>query len=563
MVVIEVNAKELSRLLGERVSPDTLEKEIPMLGLAWDGREGDNIRVEVEPNRPDLLSIEGLARALKGRLGIEKGLPRYKTGKSEVTVEIDPKVDGVRPVIACGVVRNVEIDGEAIRSIMQIQEKLHVTHGRKRKKVAIGIHDLDRVSPPFKYTAVKPEEYEFVPLDMNEKKSLKQILEEHPKGREYAWTLESHDKYPLIIDSNGEVLSFPPIINGELTRVTPDTRNLFIDVTGTDERAVNTALAIVVTMLAERGGRIETVKMKKGRKTWDTPDLSPREFVLDPGYARRILGMDLSEKEIMECLEKMRHGTRREGKNIVVLVPPYRADVMHAYDLIEDIAIGYGYDRIEPEIPKISTIGGEDWETLFVDKTRELMIGLGCQEVHTWLLSNPRDEYERMNIQPERVEGIVELLNPLTTEFTIVRNWILPSLMRVLERNTHEEYPQAIFEADTCAMADRKSPTGAREWKSLGFLEASRETTFTTAKSTLEALLKALGVEAEYYIPQEDWRLGAFIPGRVAGVKIGERKAGIVGEIHPKVLEEHGIEMPVAGFEIDLGVLAEEKNRSA
>jgi phenylalanyl-tRNA synthetase beta chain len=157
------------------------------------------------------------------------------------------------------------LDDYTVKSVMDVQEKLHLTHGRYRMKVAIGVHDLDRVEPPFTYKAVDPASVSFVPLDMTEELNLREILAKHPKGRDYAWCLEGKKKYPIFIDKNNNVLSFPPIINGELTRLTENTRNLFIEMTGTDQQAVDAALNIVSASLADRGGRLQTVEIKRKR----------------------------------------------------------------------------------------------------------------------------------------------------------------------------------------------------------------------------------------------------------------------------------------------------------
>jgi len=262
MPTVEFRTRELVELLQSPLPLSELREKMPMLGVSLEHMDEEKLVVEIFPNRPDMLSIEGFARALRGFLGIEKGMAEYTLTDSGIVLSVEPSVKEIRPYVVAGVVRNVNIDEETLISLMNVQEQLHKTHGRNRVKVAIGVHDLDKVTPPFTYKAVKPESISFVPLDMDKKLNLREILRQHPKGREYAFTLNGKSKYPIIIDAEGEVLSFPPIINGELTRVTEKTKNLFLELTGTSILALEQALNILVTSIAERRGEIQTVTLE-------------------------------------------------------------------------------------------------------------------------------------------------------------------------------------------------------------------------------------------------------------------------------------------------------------
>ena len=261
MPTVEFNTEELIDLLGKDHSIEELRDKIPQLGVDMKSIDAECIIMEVFPNRPDMLSIEGFGRALKGFMDIETGLIRYDVCDSDIKLFVDPSVADVRPYIAAGVIGDVDLDDQKLKSLMDLQEKLHITHGRNRKKVAIGVHDLDHIAHPFAYKAVKPSEIEFIPLDMEEKLNLGQILQKHPKGREFAFVLDDFARYPVIVDKNSQVLSFPPIINGELTRVTGETRDLFIEVTGTSKIAVSQALNIIMTSIADGGGKIYSVSV--------------------------------------------------------------------------------------------------------------------------------------------------------------------------------------------------------------------------------------------------------------------------------------------------------------
>lgn len=261
MPTIEFSFEELCNFLGRNYQPEELKDKISMLGVDLEKIDKESIIMEIFPNRPDLLSIEGFSRALSGILNVETGLKNYPVHDSKVKLFVEKSVEGVRPYISAGIVKNVEIDENFLISLMNIQEKLHLTHGRNRNKVAIGVHDFSKVKAPFFYKAVKPKEISFVPLDYAEKLNLEEILKKHPKGIEYAFTLEGKERYPIILDKDENVLSFPPIINGELTRVTSNTKELFIDVTGLDENSVEKALSILVTAIADRRGEIYSVEL--------------------------------------------------------------------------------------------------------------------------------------------------------------------------------------------------------------------------------------------------------------------------------------------------------------
>jgi phenylalanyl-tRNA synthetase beta chain len=261
MPTTEFAFPELCALLGRRVRPEEIKDSISMLGVDVERIDNEKIIMEVFPNRPDMLGIEGFARALKGVMDIESGLTEYLTEDSGIKLCIESSVKEVRPYISAGVVRDIALTEGHLISLMNIQEKLHITHGRNRKKVAIGVHDLSKVTPPFVYKAVGPEELSFVPLDTDVRMTLAEILKKHPKGMAYASVLKGFSKYPVILDKNGDVLSFPPIINGERTRLSESTRDVFIDVTGTDRKAVDSAMNILVAGLLDRGGKAFSVEI--------------------------------------------------------------------------------------------------------------------------------------------------------------------------------------------------------------------------------------------------------------------------------------------------------------
>ena len=345
--MINFKYSDLCNLLGQDVPQETLVQRIPMIGADMHDTEPgcEDMGVEFFPDRPDLYSVEGLARALRAFLDIDPGMKKYEVKDGDVEVTVDQSVKSLRPWFLCGVVRNVEIDDEFLRSMMELQEKLHITIGRKRSKLAIGIHDLNKVEPPFVYKLVDPHSVRFVPLAMDQEMDLAEILEKNEKGRAYARLLDNYDMYPIIQDRNGSVLSFPPIINGVLTTVTVGRHDLFIDVTGNDRKAVKGALDIVATALAERGGTIETVIMHDGSETFRSPDLTPSKRTFSASACDRFLGTTLGPEGMVECLRRMGMDAVADGDEVEVTIPSVRLDIMHDVDIYEDVATGYGFER--------------------------------------------------------------------------------------------------------------------------------------------------------------------------------------------------------------------------
>jgi phenylalanyl-tRNA synthetase beta chain len=539
-MIVEFSFSDISRLLGQETAKSDLMDTLAMFGAPPEPPEGDILRVEIFPNRPDLLMAEGTARALKGILGIETGFKLYSPAPATQFVKVDPAVRDVRPFCSFAIVRGVTMDDQTVASVMQVQEKLHQTHGRKRRKVAIGIHDLDKIRFPITYTAVDPERISFVPLDCNRPMSGREILEQLPKGKEYAHLLAGKTKYPLIFDSDRTILSMPPIINGTVTRVTPDTRDLLIDVTGEDEDAVEQACVIIATGLAERGAKIEL--LHTGDKI--TPSLAPKTMNLSIAYCRKMLGKDLSAEEIIESLSKMRFSAERKGDDLIeVSVPTYRTDCMHQIDLVEDVAIAHGYGNFEPEIPSLPLIGKENAVLARSNKAKDAMIGLGYQEVYTFAMTSPAKLFTMMASAPR---GVAKVSNPKTEDFTIIRDELLPSIISILAFNKHNPYPQQIFEAGDVVVLDDSRDVKSRTERRLAAVFAGG--TFEKMKGHLEYLLRQLGLSAEFKPSEKPF----YLAGRQAYVAASGKLIGEIGEIHPQVLENNGVDQPSVGFEIVL-----------
>ena len=533
MTVVTFDYWDMISLLGRDVSREELIKKIPMIGASLERLAGDEISIEIFPDRVDMLSVEGIARAMRNFLGIEKGLKKYKIAEPKVEIYVDESVEQVRPFIYGCVIRNIEFNDKSIASLMDLQEKLHFSIGKERKKMAIGVHDFDKVVPPFTYKGVNPNEIKFVPLASNEEMNLNEILEKHEKGKAYAHLLKGKKRYPIIVDKNESVLSFPPIINGQLTAVTEETKNIFIDVTGIEEKAVMHAMNIIATSLAERGGAMEQVKIINGKEK-KTPDLTPYHTEVKLPYIKKIIGIDVDAKK---CLEKMGHSVEIDGSIAKVISPAWRMDILHPIDIVEDIAIGYGYNLIPDSLPKEITFG----ESFDYGKIHGTMIGLGFNEVLTLTLSSKKKEFEDMNIKGKAVE--VE--NPISMHHSIIRYSLIPSLLEILSRNKHNDLPQQIYEfGDVIQEMQQK--------KILAGVKIDAKTNFTECKSIVEAILRNFGLKMDV----EEIKHHSFIDGRCASIIVNGKHIGYFGEINPDVITKFSLEYPVIAFEMDASFLS-------
>lgn len=531
--------KEFETLLGKKVSSE-IEQKISLFGTPLERITDDEIEVEIFPNRPDLLSIQGFMRSFRAFLGKETGLKEYKVQKPQEghTVKILPSVKEIRPFTACAIIKNLKFDDQKIKSLIDLQEKLHFTVGRNRKKLAIGVYPLEKISLPITYEARDPKKIKFIPLEMEREMDGMQILNSHPTGREYSHLLDGKKEFPVFSDAKGKILSMPPIINSHDTgKVTFDTKEVFVECSGFDLTVLQKTLNIVVTTLAEMGGKVYQMTLDYGNKKITTPDLTSEKMKISLENINDRLGLQLKEKDLEILLPKMGY----DYKNKTVSIPPWRTDILHEVDVIEDIAIAFGYDKIIPEIPNITTIGEEAPETRLKTELSELLIGLNFTEISTYHLIK-KEEADKGNVQ-EKIE-----LENSKTEYKYLRpNLFIPGL-RVLAGNKDNEYPQEIFEIGTVFSLDKKnkSETGIEEKEVLSVMLCPGN--FTKVKQVLNHITKTLSIK--YSLEESSHQ--DLIEGRSASIKIDGKKVGRIGEVHPETLRLWGIKMPVAVLEISV-----------
>lgn len=539
MPTITLNKKIFEKLVGKELPLEELKDRISMLGTDLEKIEGNEIQVEIFPNRPDLLSEQGFARAFSSFIGVKTGLREYQLKKSGQKIIIENSVTDVRPYTACAIVKSLKFDNEKIKEIIQIQEKLHITFGRNRKKAAIGIYPMEKITFPVTYKADNPNKIKFQPLESEKEMTGLQILSQHKAGREFGHLLEGLDKFPFFIDAAGKILSMPPIINSHLTgRIDENTKDVFIECSGFDYNVLSKCLNIIVAALADMGGEIHSLELEYGKEKKISPNLIPERMKLDLGYINKRLGLSLPEKECIELLARMGYGYEK-GE---VLIPAYRTDILHQVDLVEDVAIAYGYENFEEDIPNIATIGEENPSEKFFRKVREILIGFGLLEVKNYHLMTKEELNYKMLLEKETVS----LKNALG-DYNHLRNSLLPSLMKNLSENQHNESPQNIFEIGRIFNLDKKFETGVCEKNMLTISLCHEKTDFTEIKQILDALMSSLGIE---YSVKES-KHPSYIDGRIGEIYVKSKNIGVIGEIDPQVIVNWNLAVPVVGLELN------------
>lgn len=522
-----------------KLTKETIEK-ISLFGTPLEKLGDKELTIEVFPNRPDLLSLQGFLRAFKPFLGKETGLKKYKVEKPtpKTVVKIDSSVKDVRPFTTCAIVKGIKFNDEKIKEIIELQEKLHTTIGRNRKKAAIGIYPLEKIKLPITYKALPPEKIKFTPLEETREMNGRQVLTKNPTGRNYAHLLQNLKKYPIFVDAKSNILSMPPIINSHETgKITESTKDVFVECSGFHMQTLKKVLNIILTTLADMSGTIQAMKLDYGKNKTQTPDFTPQKIKVSLENINKLLGLELKEKQLEKLLAKMGH----DYKNKTVFVPAWRSDILHEVDIAEDVAIAFGYENLSPEIPEVATIAEESKETAVTKKFSEILLGLGLTEISSYHLLK-KQEVEKLKIQT-----FLEVEDS-KTDYKILRPTLFPSALRTLKENKDNEYPQKIFEIGTVFTKDDSDSleTGVSESENL--MIALSPANFTEAKQILEYLAKTFGFD----ISLAESSRANLIPGRTADILLNGKPAGYIGEVHPETLRSWSINMPLAFIEFTL-----------
>ena len=547
MPTLSIEQSLLHRLVeshGRIHDVEDMAFRLPLMGTDIDTCDDQTLDIEIFPDRPDLLSPETLCHGIMPFLHDSPPKPRLAINPGTISMHVSPELAGIRPVILGAIVRGLNIDEDVIKRLMEHQEKLHFALGRGRKRASIGVHDLATLAPPFRVEAVS-RDHSFIPLAMEEEMSIDEILAEHPEGVDYAHLLQGMDKVPVILDANDSVLSFPPIINGEHTTVTTNTQSIFIDVTGFDARACESALMLICLQLSVLGGKIESVRVNTCDGSEWSIDGSPKKHMVERSLVEGILGNSFTDDQIEDAIRRM--GGVYNGDNSGVLsisMPRWRYDILHPIDLVEEIAIGHGYDDLAHDIPKAPLTAIPRKDGHLRRRVREALQGLGLIQIQSLTLSNDTDQFTSVRWKADG--SITRMTNPITTEHTILRQNVLPGLLRLLSANRHHDLPQGVYELGTVVIDHKNRDRFA-------FLVAERSGGFATLRGRVQGLMRDLGCDEWNLEPNEN---GPWLSGRSASIVVNGVIVGECGEIDPTVSEIFDLNVPMSGAQFDLTALS-------
>lgn len=566
MPKIEVNEKLFFNLLGTRYDYDMLEDRLtcgkaelderPDAALPDDQRV---IKIELnDTNRPDLWSTAGIARQLRlHKGGKATDYSSFLSTKDKLVdcgsriVTVDPQLKDIRPYMIAFVISGKPIDEPMLLDIIQTQEKLCWNFGRKRRTVSMGVYRSAMIQWPVHYKAVDPDTTSFVPLQWESPMTCRQILSDHPKGKEYGWILKDAPLFPLLTDDKGEVMSMAPIINSAtLGAVQVGDSNLLVEMTGSDMTSLLLSANIVACDFADAGYTILPCKVEHPYDTGFGKAIVAPFYFQEPATAslaevNRLLGSQLTAEEATTALERMGNTVSVEGDKFTVQIPPYRNDFLHQVDIIEDVMMGMELSSFPPEKPRDFTIGRLSPVTLFSRKAKSLLVGLGYQEMIFNYLGSGKDYIQKMNINGG---SVIEISNPMSENYQFVRPSIIPSLLGAETGSGNAVYPHKIFEIGKVAFLCDEEVTGTRTRQSLGFLTAAGDSNFNTAASEVATILHFL--DHQYTVTEADDP--RFIPGRQANIMVKGKVVGIFGEVHPAVLENWAITVPCVAGELDI-----------
>lgn len=552
MPVVEVARWDLERLVGRKLSDEEIIDLFSRAKCEVEEISSDKVSYEAPHDRPDLFSVEGLARAVRLLLGIgsndfnfiDKGVRCFNKG-----------VPG-RPYVAFAIVEDLELDDEAIRQLFNLQEKLHATYARDRRKASIGLYDLDKIKLPVYYELADPDETRFIPLDSNRLMSLREVLEETEKGRIYGYLISKWEKYPVLRDSEGNILSLPPIINAEYNKVTTDTKRVLIDSTGVDPNIIVNMVTIMATSVAERSRSRKIVfvdTVMEDNTIIRAPRNRGKVVEVKLNEAASVIGVDIVLDKMIGFLSRMGYKIVRldEKKGVVEVVsPPYRIDVVESIDVVEDIAIAIGYDVIGSsavELPPATHPGRIHPLEYISSKLRTIFVGMGFTEVANYMMSNPWIQNKLFNDD----KPLVTVSNPKMEKYTCLRRWLLPGLLEVLVANAGKRNVFRIFEIGDVAIIDPESDTGARIERHLGFIVSHSKATLTDGLAVVRTLFETLKLGYSF----RKKVVKGLLEKRAASILADGVEVGFVGEVDPRILVKLGIRAPVVVGEINLNKL--------
>jgi len=539
MPVVELSYTRLQKLVG-KTTKKQISDSLPFLGLDIESENKDLIRIEYSPNRPDYSTDFGIALGLQGLLRIKTGAIKLNVKKSnKYAISVKSEVSKIRPFVTGIVATNGKIDDKTIKQFITMQEDLHFGIGRKRKKSSIGIHDLDMVSFPLVYKTAN-RNHKFIPLNSKKELSISEILKNTDVGKDYGSILGNSSQVPLILDANQKTVSFPPIINAAVTTVTTKTKNLFVEVTGINKEDTEDMLSVVATILQSAGFTLESVQISGAKNS--SAKLEQKKLSISPSLINQTLGLNLNTSKIISSLKKSRLDASTKGKNIICAIPAYRFDIFGPMDLVEEVALGYGIQNLEPSLSPSQTLGQKHPSSITLESISSIMTGLGYMEALNSSLTSKRILYDDTKRDPSK---IISVLDSKSLEHTILRDSLLPGLIDNLAKNIHESYPQKLFEIGTIF----NKTTSVTEETHLCAVSSHKDANFSEIKSILQSVIQSIfGKTCE----TKTTTYPTFEKGHAANITVNGKIIGIIGEISKSTKDNFKLREPIVSFEVKL-----------
>jgi phenylalanyl-tRNA synthetase beta chain len=561
MPTISVEKNDLYQLIGKTYPLEELSSLLSLVKGELKGynQETGELRIELnDTNRPDLWSPEGIARQLRFSIQAQTydDLLHFHENRPEKTVLVDANLKTIRPYIGAFIAKGVAVTEQFLIQMIQTQEKLCEIYGKKRDLIAIGIYNAAKIVFPVHYKAVEPHAIKFTPLGAETEMDLADILTHHPKGLEFAGILQGQARYPILLDDQTDVLSFPPVINSRKSgEVLVGDQHLFIEITGTDLDMTLHAINILAYNFKDRGFEIEPVmavypaETKYGKEVISPYPLANTVEVNCALFAQ-YLGNSYTVEDITRYLHQYGLSVQQQPNPGTLLVStyPYRQDYMHAVDVVEDLSIAIGYNTFEPIMPERFTVGKLASMTLCEDWVRETLIGFGFEEVILNILTNKEDFREKVD---DMYHDLIEISNVMTESYSALRNSLIPSLLKVEAKSFKSLYPHKMFEVGEVVIRDDSENHGCATRTKLATLLAHAEANF----SEMGGYLAHLQYLMFWDIKIRTKSFPIFIPGRSGEIVAGDTTVGLIGEVHPEILDKWSINMPIVLFELDLSLL--------
>ena len=543
MVILETKHSVLNKLV-KKLSLKELEEILFNLGYELENSEGDNLRIDVTTERPDLLSTYGLVRALRSYLGLKN--EKYKIKKSDLVMNVIDPAKEWPYAVAC-IVKNLKFDDEKIKEIIRIQEKLGGTFLRNRRKGGLGLYPLNKINFPVIYTSENPKKIKYRPLEYNEEITGEEILEKHPTGRTYKHLVEGWKKFPIFKDYKNIIMSMPPIVNShDVGKIDENTKEVFVEATGIDLKTITNAFNILVGALIDMGGDAYSINVKYENKNLIIPEFKEESRILIVEEVNSLLGMNFNSNEIKKLLEKMMYEVKSVTQDkLEILVPSNRSDIWHNVDIIDDVARAYGFNNFELRMNNVASIGSTTKSVEIKGALSNLLVGFGYQELFTLFVTSKQDQFDKMNIKEMKH---IKLGKSVESGINMIRCWLLPELMKALNNNRSIEYPHKLFEISHVTVPDETKDVKSKDLLRLSLVNCHSNANFTEIKQILDFLMDSL--EIKYEIKENEH--GSFIPGRCCSIYFNKKGICFMGEGHPAVLKNWGLEMPACALELYL-----------